>query len=50
MTSLKWLNERDWDGILASQLRRMTEDIAIDQLQNVDNIIEDYIECITGPS
>lgn len=31
------------DGLLSDQSRRMTEDIANDQLKNVDNIVEDFI-------
>lgn len=36
------------DGFLADQLKRTIEDIAVDQLQDVDSIIEDFIEGSIG--
>jgi hypothetical protein len=36
------------DGFLADQLRRSIEDLAVDQLQNVNSIIEDFIEGSIG--
>jgi S-adenosylmethionine synthetase len=36
------------DGFLADQLRRLIEDIAVDQLQNVNSIIDGFIEGSIG--